>query len=111
MISSANDLLTCHDLGRFAALCNNGQEAVEGEYYLYKNWQFLFLRHPNYIQIRNGVKGHNEVEGSNYIGSNNKSWGGSIESTGGRKYLLAYHQWIAYFEWLQFHLEEAARYR
>jgi hypothetical protein len=100
VISSANDLLTHCDLGRFAALCNNGHESVEGEYYLYKNWQFLFLGCPTYIRIRNGVEGHKEVEGSNYIGGNDKSWGGSIESTGGRKYFLPYHQWIAYFEWL-----------
>jgi hypothetical protein len=39
VISSANDLLTRCDLGRFAALCNEGYDAVEGEYYLYKNWQ------------------------------------------------------------------------
>jgi hypothetical protein len=111
VISSANDLLTCHDLGRFTALCNNGHESVEGEYYLYKNWQFLSFGLPTYIWIRNGVEGHKEVEGSNYVGSNNKSWGGSNKSTGGRKYFLAYHQWIAYFEWLQFRPEEVARYR
>jgi hypothetical protein len=111
VITSANDMLTCHDLGRFAALCNNGHESMEGKYYLYENWQFLFLGRSNYIRIRNGVKGHKEVEGSNYIGRDNKSWGGLTESTGGRKYFLAYHQWIAYFEWLQFCLEEVARYR
>jgi hypothetical protein len=38
VISSANDLLTCHDLRRFAALCNNGHESVEGEYYFHENW-------------------------------------------------------------------------
>jgi hypothetical protein len=37
VISSANDLLTCRDLVRFAALCNNGHESIEGEYYLYKH--------------------------------------------------------------------------
>ncbi len=37
VISSANDLLDCHDLGRFAALCNDGYDAMEGEYYLYQN--------------------------------------------------------------------------
>ncbi len=84
---------------------------MEGEYYLYKNWQFSFLGRPTYIWIGNGVEGHKEVEGSNYVGSNDESWGGSSESTGGREYFLTYHQWIAYFEWLQFHLEEAARYR
>jgi hypothetical protein len=46
-----------------------------------------------------------------YVGSNDKSWGGSIKSTGGCEYFPVYHQWIAYFEWLQFHPEEAARYR
>ncbi len=71
----------------------------------------MFLGCLTYIWIRNGVKGHKEVEGSDYIGSNDKSWGGSTKSTGGCKYFLAYHQWIAYFEWLQFYLEEAARYR
>jgi hypothetical protein len=86
VISSANDLLTCHDLGRFAALCNEGYDAVEGEYYLYKNWQFLFLGHPTYIWIRNVVKGHKEVEGSDYVGSDDESWGGSIECTGGGEY-------------------------
>jgi hypothetical protein len=91
VISSTNDLLNCRDLGSFPALCNNGHESMEGEYYLYKNWQFLFLGCPTYIWIRNGVKGHKEVEGSNYVGSNNKSWGGSIKSTGSRKYFLAYH--------------------
>jgi hypothetical protein len=40
VISSANDLLTGHDLGRFVALCNESYDVVEGEYYLYKNWQF-----------------------------------------------------------------------
>jgi hypothetical protein len=102
VISSANDLLTCRDLGRFANLCNNGHKSVEGEYYLYKNCQFLFLflGCPTYIWIRNGAEGHKEVVGSNYIGSNNESWGGSTKSTGGRKYFLAYHQWIAYLEWL-----------
>jgi hypothetical protein len=111
VISSANDLLTHHDLGRLAALCNDGYDAVEGEYHLYKNWQLSFLGRPTYIRIRNGGKGHKEVEGSNYIGSDNKSLGGSTDSTGGHKYFLMYHQWIAYFEWLQFHPEEAARYR
>ncbi len=55
------------------------------------------------------VKGHMEVEGRDDVGSNNKSWGGSIESTGGRKYFLAHHQWIWYFEWLQLRPEEVAR--
>jgi hypothetical protein len=110
VISSANDLLTCRDPKRFAALCNEGYDAMEGEYYLYKNWLFLFLGRPSYIRIRNGVKGHEEVEESDYVGSDNESWGDSIKSTGGRKYFLMYHQWMAYYEWLQFHLEEAARY-
>jgi hypothetical protein len=111
VISSANDQLTCRDIGRFAALCNNGHKSVEGEYYLYGNWQSLFLGCPTYIWIRNGVKSHEEVEGSNDVESNNESWGGSNKFTGGRKYFLAYHQWIAYFEWLLFCPEEAARYR
>jgi hypothetical protein len=34
VISNANDLLTCHDLGRFLALGNNGHKSVEGEYNL-----------------------------------------------------------------------------
>jgi hypothetical protein len=99
VISSAHDLLTHRDLERFVALCNESYDAVEGEYYLYDIW------------IRNGVEVHEEDKESNYVGSDNGSWGGSIESTGGREYFLAYHQWIAYFEWLQFCLEEAARYR
>jgi hypothetical protein len=111
VISSANDLLTHCDLGRFLALCNEGYDAVEGEYYLYENWQFSFLEPPTYIRIRNGVEGHEEVEGSNHVGSDDESWGGSIESTGGREYFIAYHRWIAYFEWLQFHPKKAARYR
>ncbi len=49
VISSAHDLLTHRDLERFAALCNESYDAVEGEYYLYKNWQFLFLGCPTYI--------------------------------------------------------------
>jgi hypothetical protein len=108
--SSANYLLTHRDPGRSAALCNEGYDAVEGEYFLYKNWQFLFLGGPTYIRIRNEVMGYKEVEGSNNVGSDNESWGGSI-STGGCKYFLAYHQWISFFEWLQFCPEEAARYR
>jgi hypothetical protein len=111
VISSASDLLTCRDLGRFAALCNDGYGAVEGEYYLYKNWHSSFLGSPTYIRIRNGVKGHKEVEGRDDVGSNNKSWGGSIKSTGGCKYFLAHHQWIWYFEWLQLRPEEVARCR
>jgi hypothetical protein len=111
VISSAHNLLTRRDLGGFAALCNNGHDAIEGECYLYKKWQSSFLGRPTYIWIRNGVKGHKEVEGSNNEGCNDKSWGGSVESTGGRKYFLAYHQWIAYFEWLQFCPVKAARYR
>ncbi len=110
VISSANDLLTRHDLERFVALCNDGYDAMEVGYYLYKNWQFLFLGRPTYIRIRNGVEGHEEDKESDYIGSNNESWGGSTESTGEREYFLAYHQWIAYFKWLQFHPQEAARY-
>jgi hypothetical protein len=111
VISSAHKLLTCRDFERFVALCNNGHESIEGEYYLYKNWQSLFLGCPTYIRIRNGVEGHNKVKESNYKGSNNESWGGSIESTGGHEYFLVYHQWIAYFKWLQFRPEEVARYR
>jgi hypothetical protein len=111
VISSANDLLTCHDLGRFTALCNNSHEFVEGGYHLYKHWQSPFHGCPTYIWIRNGVKGHKEVERSNYLGSDDKSLGGSIEYNGGHEYFLAHHQWIAYFKWLQFHPEEAARYR
>jgi hypothetical protein len=111
VISSAHNLLTHPDLERFVALCNDGYDALEGEYYLYKNWQSSFLGRPTYIWIRNGVKGHEEVEGSNDTGSNNESWGGSNESTGGLEYFLAYHQWIVYFEWLQFCLDKVARYR
>ncbi len=110
VISSAHDLLTHRDFERFTALCNESYDAVEGEYYLYENWQFLFLGHPTYIWFRNGVEGHKEDKESNYVGSNDGSWGGSIKSPGGREYFLAYHQWIVCFEWLQFRLEEAARY-
>jgi hypothetical protein len=78
VISSAHNLLTCRDLGRFAALCNNGHESVEGEYYLYKHWQSSFLGGPTYIWIKNGVEGHKEAEESNDEGSDNKSWGGSL---------------------------------
>jgi hypothetical protein len=106
VISSANDLFTHHDLERFAALCNDGHDAVEGEYYLYEHWQSSFLGCPSYIWIRNGVEGHEEVEGSN-----DESWGGSVESTGGREYFLVYHQWIAYTKWLLFHPDKVARYR
>ncbi len=109
VISSAHDLLTHSDLEWFAALCNESYDAMEGEYYLYKNWQFSFLGRPTYIWIRNGVEGHKEDKESNYVGSNNGSWGGSIKSTGGCIYFIVH--WIAYFEWLQFHPEEAARYR
>ncbi len=79
VIRSVNHLLTHRDLGRFVALCNESYDAVEGEYYLYKNWQFLFLGSPTYISIRNGVKGREEDKESNYVGSNNESWGGGIE--------------------------------
>ncbi len=43
VISSGNDLFTCCDIGKFAALCNDSYDAMEGDYYLYENWQFLFL--------------------------------------------------------------------
>jgi hypothetical protein len=36
VIRRANDLLTCRDLGWFAALCNEGYDAMEGEDYFYK---------------------------------------------------------------------------
>ncbi len=65
VMSRANHLLTCRDLGGFAALCNQCVDAVEGEYYLYKNWHFSFLGPPTYIWIRNGVEGHEEDEESN----------------------------------------------
>jgi hypothetical protein len=106
VISSAHNLLTCRDLYRFASLCNDGYDAIQGEYYFYEHWQSLFAGCPAYIQIRNGVEGHEEDKESN-----NKSWGGSNDTKGRCKYLLAYHQWIAYFEWLQFCPEEASRYR
>jgi hypothetical protein len=105
VISSAHNLLTCRYLDMFAALCNDGYEAVQGEYYLYKHWQSSFVGRNTYIQIKNGVEGHEED-----TESNDKSLGGSDKSKGGCKYFLAYHQWIAYFKWLQFHPEEAARY-
>jgi hypothetical protein len=95
VISSAHNLLTCLDLDRFAALCNDVYDAIQGEYYLYKHWQSLFVECPTYIWIRNGVEGHEEDKESN-----NESWGGSNKSQGRCKYLLAYHQWIGYFEWL-----------
>jgi hypothetical protein len=62
VISRANYLFNCHDLGGFAALCNQSFDAMEGEYYLYKNWQFSFLGPPTNIWIRNGVKAHEEDE-------------------------------------------------
>jgi hypothetical protein len=111
VISSTHDLLTHRDHGRFTALCNQSYDAVEGEYYLYNNWQFLILGCPTYIWIRNGVEGHEEDTESNYVGRDNGSWDDSFKSTGGRKYFLAYHQWNVYFEWLQFCPEEAARHR
>jgi hypothetical protein len=106
VISSVHNLLTRRDLERFAALCYDVHNAVEGKYYLYKHWQSSFLGHPTYIRIRNGVEGHEED-----VWSNNKSWGGGIESNGRREYFLAYHQWIVYAGWLLFCPDEAARYR
>jgi hypothetical protein len=97
VISGARNLLTPRDLERFAALCNDGHDAIEGEYHLYKNRQSSFLGCPTYIRTRNGVKGHKEDEGSK-----DKSWGGSGKFNGRREYFLAYHQWIAYAEWLLF---------
>jgi hypothetical protein len=111
VISSANDLLTRHVLGRFTDLCNESYDALEGEYYLYENWQFSFLGCPTYIWIRNGVEGHEEDKESPYVGINNERWSGGIKFTGGHEYFLVYHQWIVYFKWLQYRLEEAARYR
>ncbi len=73
MISSAHYLLSHCDLERFMALCNDGHDAVEGEYYLYEHWQSSFLGCPTYIWIRIGAKGHKEVEGSNDEGSDNES--------------------------------------
>jgi hypothetical protein len=105
VISSAHNLLTCRDLERFPALCNDGHDAVEGEYHLNKNWQSSFLGCPTYIWIRNGVEGHKEDKESD-----NESWGGGVKSNGRRKYFLAYHQWIVYAEWLLFHPDKAARY-
>ncbi len=32
VISSAHNLLTCRDLERVAAFCNDGHESIEGEY-------------------------------------------------------------------------------
>jgi hypothetical protein len=107
VISSAHNLLTCRDLHRFASLCNDGCDAVQGEYYLYKHWQSLFVGRPAYIQIRNGVEGEGHKEDKE---SDNNSWGGSDGTKGGCEYFLVYHQWIAYFEGLQFHPEEASRY-
>jgi hypothetical protein len=105
VINSAHNLLTCLDLHRCASLCNDGYDAVQGEYYLYKHWQSSFVGSPAYIWIRNGVEGHNEDKESN-----NESWGSSNDTEGRREYFLAYHQWIAYFKWLKFHPEEESRY-
>ncbi len=64
VISGARDLLTCRDLGRFAALCNDDHDAVEGEYHLYEEWQSLFLGCPTYIWIRNGVRVTRKMKGA-----------------------------------------------
>ncbi len=105
VISGAHELLTRRDLERFAALCNDAHDAVEGEYHLYKEWQLLFLGRPTYIQIRHRVEGCKDDEGSN-----EENWGGSDQSNDGCKYFLAYHQWIAYTKRLSFLPDEAARY-
>ncbi len=75
MISSAHNLLTCHDLDRFAALYNDRYDAIQGDYYLYKHWQSSFVGRPAYIWIRNGVEGHKEDKEDE-----DKSWGGSDET-------------------------------
>jgi hypothetical protein len=105
VISSAYNLLASRDLHRFASLCNDRYDAVQGEYYLYKHWQSLFVGYPAYICIKNGVEGHEEDDETD-----DENWGGIDDTKGRREYFLAYHQWIAYFEWLQFRLEEASRY-
>jgi hypothetical protein len=46
VISSAQYLLTCRDLHRFVSLCNDGYDAVQGEYYIYEHWQSLLLDAP-----------------------------------------------------------------
>jgi hypothetical protein len=38
VISGAHDLLTHRVLERFTAMCNDDNDAVEGEYHLYKEW-------------------------------------------------------------------------
>jgi hypothetical protein len=75
VISSAHNLLTCHDLDRFAALYNDRYDAIQGDYYLYKHWQSSFVGRPAYIWIRNGVEGHKEDKEDE-----DKSWGGSDET-------------------------------
>jgi hypothetical protein len=86
VISGAHDLLTHRVLESLTAMCNDDNDAVEGEYHLYEEWQSWLLGHPIYTLIRNGVEGHEEDEGSN-----KENWGGSNKTNGGHEHFLAYH--------------------
>ncbi len=64
VISGTHNLLTCRDLERFGALCNDDHDVVEGEYHLYKEWQSSFLGCPTYIPIEMGSRVTRKMKGA-----------------------------------------------
>ncbi len=64
VISGTHDLLTRTNLERFAALCNDGHDAVEGEYYLYEHCQSLFLGRPPTFVLEMGLRVTRKMKGA-----------------------------------------------
>jgi hypothetical protein len=65
VIRGACNLLTRRDFQRFLALCNDGHDAVEGEYSHQENWQSSFLGCPTYIHGSDmGLRGTRKMKGA-----------------------------------------------
>jgi hypothetical protein len=111
VIEAASELLTCKDVRRFANLCKAGHRDVGSrEYDCVEEYNSSFATRPTYYVIRRGV-----LEDDEDVWEDEENphmpFNGEERYTSGRQYLLAYHQWYGYMEWLRQRPRDMRRYR
>jgi hypothetical protein len=99
-------LLTKQDMGKFEEMCKDGLSGL-GDYGLFEDWLAIDGSREAYIRIRDGLVLEGEIQEMNDEKNFYNDGPYQARVCG---FFLAYHQVVAYCQWLSFHPTDLEHY-
>jgi hypothetical protein len=103
VVEIGSRLLTKQDMKRFGEMCKDGLLGGSN-YVIFKDWSAIDWSREGYLHIRDRLVLEGEVQEMN--NEENGPYEARLCA-----FFLAYHQVLAYCQWLSFHPTESERYR